>query len=99
MKRGYFFIMVLCVFIFAGNPRLEAQNASSDAKAMPVVAQPQDAGNKICPVTGDKINAKTKVTYEYKGKIYNLCCPGCIEEFRNNPEKYVKIVEGEKENK
>ena len=53
---------------------------------------------KICPVLGGKIDEKDKVTYEYKGKIYNLCCIGCIEVFKSNPEKYVKIVEEMKNN-
>jgi len=54
-----------------------------------------DAGNKICPVTGEKIDPKTKVTYEYKGKIYNFCCAMCVDDFKKNPEKYIKKVEAE----
>jgi len=49
--------------------------------------------NKICPVSGDKIEESTKATYEYKGKIYNFCCASCIEEFKTNPEKYIKKIE------
>ncbi len=52
-------------------------------------------GNKICPVSGEKIDEKTKVTYEYKGKIYNFCCPMCIDEFKKDPEKYIKKLEEE----
>jgi len=54
-----------------------------------------NVGNKICPVSGDKINEKTKATYEYEGKIYNFCCPMCIEEFKKDPDKYIKKVEEE----
>jgi len=54
-----------------------------------------DAGNKVCPVSGDKVNADTKATVEYNGTTYNLCCPMCVEPFRKDPEKYVKIVEKE----
>jgi YHS domain-containing protein len=59
-----------------------------------------DVGNKICPVTGEKIGSMehekaTKV--EYKGKSYNLCCPMCAAEFKKNPAKYVKVVEKELE--
>lgn len=49
-------------------------------------------GNKICPVTGGKIEKKTEVTYEYKGKIYSFCCAACIPEFQKNPEKYIGKV-------
>lgn len=53
-----------------------------------------NAGNKICPVSGDKIGSGTMkaVTYEYQGKIYNFCCPMCIDEFKKDPEKYIKKV-------
>lgn len=52
-----------------------------------------NVGNKICPVSGEKIDENTKATYEYQGKIYNFCCPMCIEEFKKDPEKYIKKVE------
>ncbi len=55
-----------------------------------------DAGNTVCPVTGEKIDAKTKATYEYQGKIYNFCCPMCIDEFKKDPDKYInKTKEGQ----
>jgi YHS domain-containing protein len=56
-----------------------------------------NAGNKICPVTGDKIDEKTKSTVEYDSKIYNLCCSACINEFKSDPQKYIKKVEEEKQ--
>ena len=46
----------------------------------------ENVGNKMCPVTGDPVDGKT--SYEYEGKTYNFCCPGCIDEFKKNPEKY-----------
>jgi len=53
-----------------------------------------EAGNKICPVTGEKVGEMgPAVRYEYQGRIYNLCCAGCVKTFKNDPEKYVKIVE------
>ena len=65
--------------------------------AVKLYAQGQavDVGNKICPVTGEKINDKLKVTYEYEGKIYNFCCAGCPDEFKKDPQKYIKKVEAE----
>jgi len=32
--------------------------------------------------------AKAAGTYEYGGKKWYFCNPGCLEKFRNNPEKY-----------
>ena len=54
-----------------------------------------NVGNKICPVSGEKIDDKMKATYEYEGKIYNFCCPMCIEEFKKDPAKYIKKIEEE----
>lgn len=54
-----------------------------------------NAGNKICPVSGEKIDEETKATYEYEGKIYNFCCTSCIGEFKKDPQKYIKKVEDE----
>jgi YHS domain-containing protein len=59
-----------------------------------------DAGNKICPVSGEKISDVSEsgmmpATYEYQGKIYNFCCTGCIDEFKKDPGKYVVKVEEE----
>lgn len=54
-----------------------------------------NAGNKICPVSGEKIDEETKATYEYEGKIYNFCCASCIGEFKKDPQKYIKKVEDE----
>jgi len=36
-----------------------------------------------------------KATYEYEGKIYNFCCPMCIDEFKKDPQKYIKKVNEE----
>jgi len=55
----------------------------------------ENVGNKVCPVTGEKIVENAKETYEHEGKIYNFCCPMCIDDFKNNPEKYVEKVEKE----
>ena len=57
-----------------------------------------NVGNKICPVSGEKIDEKMKATYEYEGKIYNFCCPMCVEEFKKDPQKYINKVQEELKN-
>lgn len=60
--------------------------------------QAVNAGNKICPVSGEKIgegSGMEAVTYEYQEKIYNFCCASCVEEFKKNPDKYIKIIKEE----
>ncbi len=61
----------------------------------PVKAKAIDVGNKICPVSGSPVG-DSKEVYEYKGKIYHLCCNKCPKEFQKDPEKYVKKVAEEK---
>jgi len=47
----------------------------------------------ICPVTGSKFKpTKQSPSYEYKGKTYQFCCPGCVEMFKKNPEKYLSRI-------
>ena len=52
-----------------------------------------DAGNKICPVSGDKVSGKD--SYEYNGKNYGLCCPMCTASFEQDPVKYSAIADKE----
>lgn len=67
------------------------QTSLSRDVAQVAVKDPVKVGNKICPVMGGKVDEK--VTYEYEGKIYNFCCPGCVDVFKNDPQKYVQKVE------
>jgi YHS domain-containing protein len=42
-----------------------------------------------CPVMGEKVTVgKNTKAVKYKGKIYFLCCPTCLGQFKSNPEKY-----------
>lgn len=59
------------------------------------MTQEVEVGNKICPVSGEKIEEKLKATYEYNGKVYNFCCASCVEEFKKDPDKYIKKVNEE----
>ena len=61
--------------------------------ATPAVTAPVNVGNKVCPVTGEKVSGAD--TVEYEGKVYNLCCPMCKDEFLKNPEKYIAKVNEE----
>jgi len=55
-----------------------------------------EVGNKICPVSGEKVGEMGEIVkVEHNGKIYNLCCAMCAKDFKEDPEKYVKIVEEE----
>ncbi len=78
------------------NQKIIAIDNSDPTKAV-------ETGNKICPVSGDKIPAPGEkgtmgdnpIKVVYKGKIYNLCCPMCLKDFKKNPEKYSKMADDE----
>ena len=74
----------------------EHKHVSTDATVQAAPTQVMDVGNEICPISGEKIDKETKATYEYKGKIYNFCCPMCIEEFKKDPDKYINKMEKQK---
>jgi YHS domain-containing protein len=44
-----------------------------------------------CPVMGGEIDRD--VYYDHEGKRIYFCCPGCIGEFKKDPQKYLKVLE------
>jgi len=71
----------------------ETQSGIKDEiKTVVESSEPQDVGNKVCPVSDEKIDEKTKATYEYEGKIYNFCCTACVDTFKEDPAKYIKKI-------
>ena len=82
MKKITMVLVAICFLFFANGCIAKTQDL--------------DVGNTICPVTGDVIDPKTGVTYEYEGKVYHFCCPMCIEPFKKDPQKYIKIIEEQK---
>ena len=49
-------------------------------------------GSPECIVSG----GKGTIPVSYKGKTYYVCCTGCRDEFKDNPEKYIKEYEAKK---
>ena len=81
---------------YAAMPGCGPNMRLAQAKAADEPAEKQkavDAGNKICPISQEAIDEKLKSVYEYEGKIYNFCCAMCIDDFKKDPQRYIKIVE------
>ena len=49
-----------------------------------------DAGNAVCPVSGDKVSGKHFV--EHGGKRFGLCCAHCEKKFKKDPEKFIAAL-------
>ena len=93
----FLFIFSL-LFGFSGQAQ-SGEHEHMHGTAGPVAAeQVENAGNKICPVSGEKVGqgGMVPVTYEYEVRIYNFCCVACIEDFKKDPQKYIKKIEEEK---
>ena len=83
---------VLSLSVAACADNMADQKASAPAEA----SQAVNVGNKLCPVSGEKVGEMGEViTIEHNGKIYNLCCPMCKKDFMKDPDKYTKIAEDE----
>lgn len=76
------------ILLFALVLTLTLSFATSQAlTAKPKEVGLQDAGNKFCPVSGDKVSGKHFV--EYQGKRYGLCCKMCASKFNKDPQKFL----------
>jgi YHS domain-containing protein len=51
-------------------------------------------GVETCPVTGEPVNKNLK--YEVNGRVFYVCCEGCADVVKKNPDLFLKPVEGEK---
>ncbi|HLO27300.1 MAG TPA: YHS domain-containing protein [Geobacteraceae bacterium] len=51
--------------------------------------------DELCPVSGEKSDAKVNIAYEYKGKVYHFCCASCVADFKKDPEKYIGKMKGD----
>ena len=60
--------------------------------AMDDMMEPQDVGNKICPIEGNPIKEEEAFKIEHNGKIYNLCSAPCVQKFVEDPDKYIATL-------
>ena len=53
----------------------------------------QASSQTKCPVLSGKVNENLYA--DYQGKRIYFCCSGCIDEFKKDPEKYLKKMAAE----
>jgi len=51
------------------------------------------AMDPVCRMEVDEKTAPAK--YEYKGKVYYFCAPGCKTAFEKDPERFLKEEQGQ----
>jgi YHS domain-containing protein len=54
---------------------------------------PKGSYQTKCPVMEGKIDKK--IHADHKGKRVYFCCSGCFDEFKKDPDKYIKKLEAE----
>lgn len=54
---------------------------------------PKGKAQTTCPVKGEKINKE--IFTDHEGKRVYFCCPECVEQFKKEPQKYIKKLEDE----
>lgn len=88
MNKRIIAIVVAAIFICSSAFAMCGMCAAGEKPAGDAKVAAVKVNNAVCPVTGDKVDMKNPVTIEYKGEIYNLCCPMCTAEFNKDPVKY-----------
>ncbi len=79
MKKG-----LIIVFMFL----LAAAFINSDYSSLGAAEKGKSSTQTICPVMGGEINKNIYI--DYKGSRIYFCCNACPDDFKKDPEKYMK---------
>jgi YHS domain-containing protein len=79
MRKNFIAIFLITLFTVAASAAVIAATSTDEAKK-PVT-------NKLCPVSGGPSSADYRA--EYKGQYVYVCCKGCLDDFKADPEKFV----------
>ncbi len=90
MRKVIVISMVAFVFIVLGFSSIASASCGM-CKAEPF--EKGEVINDTCPVMGGEVDKNTPYKTEYKDKTIGFCCPGCIEKFKSDPEKYMAKLE------
>ena len=95
----FLFILLLLFFLInrANGKARDYRNTQEKEKVLieevAYLSKAIEAGNRVCPVSGLKIQVGKEIKHEYKGKIYNFFSTAGVEEFKKSPKKYIQILE------
>lgn len=90
MKSKLFLTALLSVSLLAcaqETPKVKHKKKNTTAKT---TTQKVKFANAIDPICEMRTDDDMKDTVVYKGKTYGFCSSYCKDEFKKNPEKYVK---------
>lgn len=79
-----------CAGPAATTPVTAAVPAPAAKKEKP---KPKPYPLETCLVTGDDLDEMDeRVSTVYDGQVFEFCCKPCLKKFRENPDKYVKLL-------
>ena len=90
MKKLIVLSMLVFMLVFFISSGIVSANCGM---CQPESSEEGEVINATCPVMGGKVSKDTPYTAEYNGKTIGFCCPGCIETFNSDPEKYMANIE------
>ena len=91
-QTGRLAISILALLLpLAGAWGQTAEPAAGPAPAA-TAAEPEEVVCAICGVREQAGPEPVAATYVYRGKTYYFCQPACKEEFRREPEKWIKAA-------
>lgn len=68
--------------------------SSAHGEENPPANHAADSAPQVCPVSGQKLGSMGKpVVVEHAGRYVMLCCAGCVDAFKKDPERYLKSAE------
>lgn len=80
-------VLAVCSIVFAScGQTTHKENAGKEETKIEFAVDKLDV--KIDPVCQMK-KFEVADTMTYKGKLYGFCNPGCKEDFKNDPEKFL----------
>jgi YHS domain-containing protein len=83
-------VMLGCIagLAVSGMAAAQAEKNTNSDNVKKVAALKKLKPQTVCPVMGGEIDKAIFV--DYNGKRIYFCCAGCPNEFKKNPEKYLK---------
>ena len=76
-------------FVAAGCQNKTQETTSAPPQNVTQASASAKPVNTHCAVDRDD-EVDPKVTYLYQGKVIGFCCEKCIDDFKKDPDKYMK---------
>ena len=100
MRKNFIAIFLITLFALAASAAVVSATEGKKKATTPTAAVTDETKkavtNKLCPVSGGAVSEKYRA--EYKGQYVYVCCEGCLNEFKADPEKFVaKMSKEERE--